>query len=390
MLVNSNFSDEVSLFFIYNNCFQRIFSALNSSAYKSLEGMMMKSSDVYEFIRSIKSILFIPLFILAVLSVAVLIVLEKVNIQQWEAISNISTTQLQIIRSKAIERVKNIHSNEEILDVFVTRKAKLYCKCWKRYVFCTALLCSFVILYYIVTANAIEKPLSYIIHMKLNHRFWGGLRRSLLSRSFIWARESQMAILNHSYFNLITDYVSLGSFSDFFEKETNLVLDIQKYDYLQSLELKAMDLDYGYYFNYMSKDGCLLSATQNCSLLAISKGIHLAILGQLNDLHTLIDKPLNPGLLKNLEFNNNLLLASIKLANKEHESTSNKYFSIFSNYFIVACSFCLCFLLLFYHILQKPSVLSLKTNLLSRNQMILMFQETLQNRSTSLNSTSNH
>ena len=390
MLVNSGFTHLPSLYYIYNNCLNRIFNALNSSAYDSLNEMKLQSQSIYFDIQSIKVILFIPLFVLIIASTVILIILEKINKRQWTAISCISTSSLVRVRSKALERMKNIHSKQEILDSYIARRKDLYNRSYKSYILSTFILIMFISIYYISVLYSIENPLSSIIDIKLNHRFFGGLRRSLLDRSFIWARESYLETYNLSYIQQITDYKSYSSPFESFESDSDLLIDIENRIITWMFDLNSQGLDYHEYFQLMLSTVCKFLDIKDCENYEFSKGIHGSILSQVFDLSIVLQKIGNMSIsIHEIEFKNNLLTDALKKANSNHEEISNKYYLYFKNSFIVACALTLLTLIGFFYFLQKPVIEALRNGLLSRNQLILMFQETQTKKAGNEASTSN-
>ena len=390
MLVNSGFTHVPSLYYIYNNCLNRIFNALNSSAYDSLVEMRLQSQSIFFDIQSIKVILFIPLFLLIIASAVILFILEEINKKQWNAISSISINSLVRVRSKALERMKNIHSKDEILDSFISRREKLYNRSYKTYILSTSILLIFILIYYISVLYSIENPLSSIIDTKLNHRFFGGLRRSLLDRSFIWARESYLESYNLSYTQQIKDYKSYSSARASFESESDLLIDIEKRIIGWMFELSSEGLDYKEYLQLMLNSVCGVLDIKDCEDYELSKGIHGSILSQVFDLWIAMQRTENVDVsIHEIEFKINLITEALKNANLNHEERSDKYYSSFKDSFIAACALSLLTLVGLYYFLQRPVIEALRSGLLSRNQLILMFQETQMKKTGNEASTSN-
>lgn len=376
-LNSTNFSDIESLYSIYLNCFETIMKSLINSTYKASNNMINKNSEMVKFIQSLKSIIFIPAFFLIVSSVILIILLERINKVQWKKLSEISTSILLLVRSKTADRMMKIHQENNIFEAFVSRRASIHLKIWPKYALTTFVFIALIGAYYVIITIFVEEPLTFIIELKIKHRYWGGLCRTYLIYVFIWAREAFISETPYSYSALIKEYNPVASPNTKFTDLLNELKRIEQSILKETLTLESLKFDYFSYLDLLTKSSCTDNLIPNCQNSSLSFGIHSAFNKMSIDLNHLINSKYSSYSELEISLEQDLynLTQALTNANKLHENISNYYYGLYTNVYIGFTSAFLVIVLAYYFVVQKICINQMKKKLLSVNQINLMFAE---------------
>ncbi|OMJ92322.1 hypothetical protein SteCoe_4986 [Stentor coeruleus] len=385
MLIANNFSNYDDIAYIEINGINNIFNSINTTSYKVLESTILKSNKVSQILSLIKSILFLPILILVMLSTIIFIPLEKINISQWTIISNISTQTFLLIRLKTIERINQLHQPVIDMEPTVSRNRKIYTVIWKKYMWLILIFAIIIIIYYLLINFIIEDCLLFLIESQQKHWYWGGLRRSLIPKTFLWSRESSLSLFNESLYEKFTELQEIRSITKEFKKCERELNYINRKIIHDVLDLNKFFFDfYDYLDLYLGSPCEILNTVSNCSMNMMQYGMHSAINIFESDLDYLMDvKDNNWKYLAQKENTTYTMAQAIFAINHFFSDKAAFYYENYSKILIELCvAFCVVSLLFYFYFIRRE-IAKIQGILLSRNQISIMFKDSSLYRSLS-------
>lgn len=113
VILNTELSDfeEInnSLFFLYQNFPGDTLKKLNNSVYILTNDIKSNTRSTFNFLEYFKISFFIPPIIIIILSIPSMILLEKINKQNWKNLSNLDLTRHGYLRDRLHERLFDLH-----------------------------------------------------------------------------------------------------------------------------------------------------------------------------------------------------------------------------------------------------------------------------------------
>lgn len=380
----SQFQSTDYLLFIYQNAFHSLFQSMNQTIFESSKSIQEKNSQTYLFFKNLKVLIFIPLLFQFSLSLIIFLFLCKINKTEWKIISDISTSSLLFVRSKTNERIKSITKDHISLNPSIDRLRCISSNIWRPYMISCIILSVLVFIYYFICFYAIDNSLTFFLDLIIDHRYWGGLRRSLVLKVFVWGREYYMRGLPYSYDKSINDLIKFPSLIESFEFCNDELLYIEDKVMHHTVELRSKGYFYTQYLDLLAKHPCdELSEVELCEVSVISQGIHLGIHSFSIDMKSLVksDHENNSLVLSYLEKTSEDLVVSIKVANEKQEEISYLFYQYYMNMLILTTACFLVIFVLYAKFVQDRVINKIQISLLSMNQLILLFTDSRMGRS---------
>jgi hypothetical protein len=390
----SKFQNKDALLFIYNNGYHTILSELNETIHDTTTSIRSQNKQTFLFFKQIKALIFIPLLLLFTTSLILFTLLSKISKSEWKIISEIPTSSLLFVRTKTSERIKSISKDQIHLNPSINRRKSLSFKIWKSYLFSCIFLTILVFSYYFICFYSLDSSLSFFMDLMVDNRYWGGLRRSLVLKVFIWGREFYLKDQPYSFTETIKDYFRSPSILESFEKSNYDLISLDNEKLLEMINLGTQGFDYSRYLDMLVEHPCKeLDEIENCENLLISRGIHIAMHGFSFDLSTLVSSVHQKSsfFLASLEKNCDELAQSLKIANDLQEDMTFLFYSYYFSMLSLTSGLFIFFLCLFFRMNQFPVIKHVRLSLISMNQLILLFNDSRMGRSQiSLEETSQH
>ena len=379
-LIVGNLTDADSLLFIYRNSFSSLFTTLNETSYKILNQISDKSDILLEEADWIKAFIFLPILIFFIISIPIFIILETINKEQWNSISSISYQTFSLIRTKVIERLNRLHNLDiNAINAENYKADTIYTSIWKNYFVSGSILLILLSGYFLTENFVIEASLHYLNNLKVDHRFWEDLQRSLSQSSYIWAREEKMQdFTNISYINLLPDIINIPTLFQAYDHTIEELLIINTYITTQTKDAIIKNYDYSTYVDILSYDPCnALQNVFNCEGSIIKYGIGVGM----NIYKLDLDNTLNSN--STINWNDLAKLENTSYTFADAYFDSNNYFEtntddclnkIF-NSLIGLCLIIIIIIILYSFLVLRPQIIKIQDELLSRNQINIMFKD---------------
>ena len=376
--VGSGMNDEDALLYIYNNAFNRLFTDLNNTIYSVLDDIHLKTVELFWFFIKIKSIIFIPLTLLLILSLGSLYYLDKINRQQWNYLSDVSTQSLIQIRIKVVNRIKVLNECFVSLDSEKSRRPMLFEHFWVWYILSYCFLFTLSLIFCIIIVFDIEQPLFDLSLTHISNTFWSGSRLSVIFNCFLWGREEYLMNTKFSYKYLFTDYYQSPTPKQLLTEYLNELSNIEKYSLEQINNLNTKGYNFNNYFTYLSGSPCEILKITNCTVSTVSKGIHPALSLYIQDIELLISSPYtkNSPLLKRIEYDLETIYSALITSFAYLSDKLHSYTLYYTNLSIILCIIWIILLLISFHFAQKQTIQKIELSLLSKNELILLLQDT--------------
>lgn len=377
MLIANNFSNYDDIAYIETNGLNNLFNSINTTSYKVLESTISKSKQVSQILSLIKSVLFIPILILVVFSIIIFFPLEKINISQWTILNNISNQTFLLIRLKTIERINQLHQPIIDMEATVSRNRKIYSVIWKKYMWLILVFAIIIIVYYLLINFIIEDSLLFLIESQQRHWYWGGLRRSLIPKTFLWSRESTLSLYNESLYEKFTEFQEIRSIEKEFKKCANELNYVNRKIIYEVLDINRFFFDFYDYLDLYSGNPCeVLSMISNCSVNMMRYGMYSAMNVFESDLDYLMDiKNDNWEYLAQKENTVYSMVEAIFAVNSFFGDMATFYYDKYSKILTGLCvAFCVLSLLFYFYFIRRE-IAKMKEGLLSRNQISIMFKD---------------
>ena len=392
-LLNTNLNSTDSLLMIYRNAFSSLFTSLNNTSYNALKKIFNQSGLLFTDANWIKIFLFLPILLLSILSIPIFISLEIINKELWKSISNISNHTFLLIKNKTIERLNKLHDLDlKISDSETNRAGKLYSSIWKKYFFSFIILTGMVLGYFLIENYILETSLNYLNHLQVDRRFWEDYQRSLSYSSFIWAREAKLAeFTNISYQTIITEHMDIPSVIQEYQQSIKDFISIIDETKRKTISAISKGYDYSIYINMLNHDPCYYFTTvnvTNCKESMVKYGISIASQTYKLDLDDMISSNLTINWNDLARFENLSYTfgdALFESSNYYQENTENHINDIF-NALIGLCIIMIFIIILYCIFIIRPQILKIQKELLSRNQINIMFKDSKLNRTPSMQS----
>ena len=390
----SKFLSSDNLLFIYQNAYHSLFQSMNQTIFESSKSIQEKNHQIYSFFKYLKVLICVPLLFQFSLSLIVFLFLCKISNNEWKIISDISTTSLLLVRTKTIERIKSNSKDHISLNPSIDRLPCISSNIWRPYMISCIVLSVLALVYFFICFYAIDNSLAFFLDLIIDHRYWGGLRRSLVLKMFVWGREYYLRGLPYSYDKDINDLIRFPSLIEGFESCNEELLYIEDKVLHDSVDLRSKGYLYTQYLNLLAKRPCGdLPEVEFCEVSVISRGIHLAIHSFSIDMNSLVrsNHENNSLFLAYLEKISEDLGSSIKVANEKQEDLSYSFYQYYMAMLILTT---ICFVIIFVvyaKFVQDRVIYKVQISLLSMNQLILLFTDSRVGRSQiSLEETSQH
>ncbi|CAG9335923.1 unnamed protein product [Blepharisma stoltei] len=242
-IINTDISDFKTIYndfyFIYYNLPTEMIRMLNESVYTISKDFEDHVDSTFLFLKFFKAAFFVPPIIMIILSIPTLIILEKINKENWHNLSHLDMDRQTYLRDKLIDRLRDLHG---ISVDFIEPKASTnenYSSIWKILIIKILLLQILSIAYYIAALYGFQIELNEILIYQSKFIFNHGLRRMLSENSYFWAREKFVGEFNNSFMNWI-DKSPFPSFS------VKLDFVINELEYLEKL---LSDKDYSEFYS---------------------------------------------------------------------------------------------------------------------------------------------
>lgn len=373
-LLLTGINDTDSLFFIYNNAFSNLFESLNTTLYYALEEIKVTAHIELENKIYIKLLFITPILMLIIISIPVIVVLERINRRYWTSISEFQNQTLLVVRTKAIERINKLNGTTIFNECEISRAENVYLPVWKKYFFMISVYLFIVVAYMLIMNFTMENSLNSLSELKVNHKYWGGLRRSLTYRTYFASREIYFEhFTNISYSDLMKNYydnsplekVYRDNINELIEKNSMLIRESQNSgynfdDYVEMMILSPCDYD---------------PSLLDCQNSIISKGIYLGLKIFHYELDNIaITNSNSSSLLITLESDTILLANSLHTANDFHRKITDSYINTYKQLIGVLCSLTSTLLFICTVVIIKRTQ-KFTEEISSLDQIVMMFKD---------------
>ena len=336
--LNSTSGSIDSYLYIYHNSFISLFNNINSTNYLSLKKVNGDSSRIFSEINYLKVLLIAPVLVLLFASIPFFIALEKISKRQWSVLCSTSTQTFMLVRNKTVERLSVIH-NMECTEVGELARAKnLQHRLWHKYFAVIGLYFILVAFYMLIMNFVLETSLESLYSLRIDFAFWGGLRRSLSRRSFVFARESYLSYFsNVSITSLIPNYRDFQPIEQIYEDD---LTEFKWVDFSLLIQTSRFSYNFDTYIEMMVSNPCNVAVlVANCSTSLISRGITSAIDTYKFNLEFLVNGGFSGwDALKQQELDSNLFVDGLNAANTWYKDNAIFYVGMYIQLIGVLCA----------------------------------------------------
>ena len=336
--LNSSSRSTDSYLFIYHTSIVTLFEKMNTTNYKTLISLNQASDQIFTNINYVKIFLITPVLVLFVVSMFFFVSLEKINKRQWEILGSASNHAYLFLRSKTVDRLNLMHNIELNEDYELARAKNVHHSVWPRYF---TVICLYLILvgtYILIMNYSLENPLKSLYSLRIDFAFWGGLRRSLSRRSFVFARESYLSIYsNISFTDLFTSYRDFQPIQEIYEEN---VMELKFIDSRLLTQTLKLNYNFDTYLEMMVSNPCIVAtAIVNCSTSLISRGISSAIDTYKFNLESFANSEFTGwDAIRQPEIDSNLFVDSIDAANSWYKDNDIYYIGVYMLLIGVICA----------------------------------------------------
>lgn len=287
-VITNNYQNESTIQGIYKNGFYHLQHQINVSTYETYKSIKMNSENILLPLQILNTLSLLPFFLISILSFLALIKLRQTNKSLWNEISRKPLYVYSILKNSLIERIKRLHDPNFTQEPELNEKIKLSSSISRKFYLKFSFFWIISILYFIVFFFVVQKNLNEFINLKLDFRFYGGLRTASV-RPYMWAREVELHKMHKGYLDFNTDYIEVSS-------EENMA--ISYLDNLHSLLQYTLNIggrlykEHGYseLIRFILKNSCVfLSEYEWCDNSALNHGVYTTIETFIRDLEFCIN-----------------------------------------------------------------------------------------------------
>ena len=211
---------------------------------------------------------------------------------------------------------------------------------------------------------------------RLEYIYFAGSIRSVSMRSFLWAREIYFEPFNLSYNVIIPNFEDIGSIEFEFSKINNQLVYFEKKTLANVLNSNSKTYDYDKFIDFVVGNTCkYVSSFSNCNSTIINKGLGPSILELAHDLEYLKTIRFNGYSIINWLEKNAYYIENVMTFQKAlYKSVTNGFIDYFNNIIEIICFLSGGLSLLFSIFLIRPEIQKIKLNLLSKNEILTILQ----------------
>lgn len=373
--IDSDYNDTDNKLYVYRNAFDTLQHLINLTTYNCLVSVIRQSSAIFDVIDLIKGFAIVPCVIVCLFTIPFMLVIMRVNKSLWDGINGIPKGKLLLLRSRAVERIKKVHFQDFTEEYHLNQDENFSTHIWMRYAYKALIVLGLSIVFYVLIMYFCEDKLKFLIKIRLEHIFFGGLR-TLTVKAFMWAREAHLSQLNMSYEHIFPEYLDISSSYQQFIKAADEIEYYAKYVLLETKALKSNSQYFTKYVNFLIGNTCLYTdLVVNCSNTVLTGGVNQAILGYIQDLRFLAEsKELQLNYIKRLEYTTSLFEKSLTSGIYLYGNVTDEFIVEARNLTHIMTSLFIGISLILLIFVIYPEINAIKKELLSRNEFALLFK----------------
>ncbi|OMJ81914.1 hypothetical protein SteCoe_17556 [Stentor coeruleus] len=373
--IDSEYNDKDNMLYIYRNTFNALQHLINLTTYKCLISVIRRSLDIFYAIDLIKGFIIVPYTLICLFSIPFMLMIVSVNKNLWDNINGIPRDKLFVLRSRVVERIKNVHFQDFTEEYHLNQNGNFNSNIWIRYTLKVLIALGTTIIFYVLILYFCEDKLKFLIKIRLEHIFFGGLR-TLTVKAFMWAREAHLSQLNISYEYIFPEYLDISSSHQQFIKVADEIEYYAKYVLLETQTLKSNSQYFTKYIDFLIGNTCLYTdLVANCSNTILTVGVNQAILGYIKDLRYLAEsKEIQLSYIENLEYTTSLFEKSLTSGIYLYGNVTDEFIVEARNLTHIISSFFIGISIVLLVFVIYPEINEIKKELLSRNEFVLLFK----------------
>ncbi|OMJ93389.1 hypothetical protein SteCoe_3631 [Stentor coeruleus] len=375
LFINSEYKNIDYKLYVYRNGFETLQHSINVTVYKCLVSTINHSNDIFYIFEIINGFTPVPWLTICAFCIPFILVIVGINKELWNNINEISKNTFVILRNRVVERIQRMHDIDFAQDYHLNQDRKLVANVWFKYAVKVLIAVGLSMLFYLLIIYVTEQKLKYLIKIRLEHIFFGGLR-TLTVKAFIWAREAHLSQLNISYEYIFSQNINIPSSKEQFLKAADEIDYYNKKILQEAKYLKTSRNSFTKYIDFLIGNTCLYTdIISNCSNTIINNGINQALSSYIQDLRYLVNSSiLDIENLSHLEYTTDIFEKSLTSGISLYNSVIDELLNEYKNQtIIIACIFLLSNLVLLFFFIQ-PEILRMKKQLLSLNEFVILFK----------------
>lgn len=375
LFVNTEYKNIDYKLYVYRNGYETLQHSINATIYKCLVRTIEHSTEIFYIFDIINGFTTAPWLAMCAFCIPFILVIVQINKYLWENVNDISKNTFLILRNRVVERIQRMHDVDFAQDYHLNQDKKLVVNVWIKYAVKIFIAVGLSVLFYLLIVYITEQKLKYMIRIRLEHIFFGGLR-TLTIKTFIWAREAHLSQLNISYDSIFHQNLNIPSSKEQFFKAADEIDYYNKKILQEAKYLKSSRNSFAKYVDFLIGNTCLYtSLISNCSNTIISSGINQALSSYIQDLRYLVNSTIiDIDQLINLEYTTGIFEETLTNGISLYNSVTDEILTEAKNQtIIIACIFLLANLILLTLFIQ-PEILHMKKQLLSLNEFIILFK----------------